>query len=571
MNSIRETISNRAIVLLLLFGLIFGIIILNYAYLMVINPVNLEDTPSKGLNSRRATPPRGKIVDSSGNLLATSIQRQSLYANPRQIQDPWKTARELAPLLNAPPRSIYDKLIKNRFFVWLSRKVPEKVVKRVRKMELEGIGFVPEYERVYPQTIYDSTYGDTYHTDKWGLAAQVLGFVGIDNQGLAGVERRFDNILSRADVSGKGPPGQHSWDVAENSTIKLTLDQTIQYIVEEELAKMAESERPKNAMVVVMEPSTGEVKALANWPTYDPNYFSKAKSSLRRNRAISNSFEPGSTLKVMTLSSGLAVDAFKPEDTYNCPGYIYFHKARHTLKCYANHGEIPIPEILIKSCNVGTVKAVMEMKPGIFYRRLRRFGFGNTTGIELPGEANGDLRKPYEWSTLTQPSMAIGQGISVTALQLTTALSGVVNDGVLMKPKIVKAISNKTGEFQRKEPIRVRRVLPVHVARSMKTYMQKVVSKGTGQNAYSKRFRLGGKTGTAQKANPQGGGYLPNKNLLSFIGFGPVKKPKLAVSVIIDEPQVSEYGGQAGAIVFKRIMERSLQYLKEKESVQKTP
>lgn len=316
-------------------------------------------------------------------------------------------------------------------------------------------------------------------------------------------------------------------------------------------------------MVVVMDPERGDVLAMANWPSFNPNRYQAADSFRRRNRTISSPFEPGSTLKAMTLSSGLAAEAYRPETEFHCPSYIYLSRADHTLHCYAEHGSVNLPEILIKSCNVGTVKAVNQIESDQFYQSLREFGFGTVTGIRLPGEAEGMLRRPSQWSALTKPSMSIGQGISTTALQLTNALSSIVNGGRHMRPRLVKRTA-RDGQVTEYDPVRIRRVLPRDVADKIRTYLGQVVSEGTGRRAASDQYQLGGKTGTAQKANLDEGGYYENRVLTSFIGFGPVESPELTVSVIIDEPSVSQYGGEVAAPVFRRIMERSLTYLERR-------
>ena len=385
----------------------------------------------------------------------------------------------------------------------------------------------------------------------------MLGIVGLDNEGLEGLERQYNDFL--LDKRGSGDADEFLSD--ELPEIKLSLSQTVQHIVEEELVEMARRERPINAMVVVMDPKTGNIIAMANWPTYDPNRFSEYPEFNIRNRAVGHSFEPGSTLKVMTISAGLSEDVYETDSTFGCDAFHSIAGTEHTLKCYAAHGAISVPEILIKSCNVGTAKAVSMMEPGVFYRNLREFGFGNWTGIKLPGEARGSLRRPHRWSRLTQPSMAIGQGISVTALQLTTALSAVVNDGVLLRPRLVTQLKRGNEVLDENDKFEVRRILPSDVAFKMQNYMEQVVSRGTGQQAYSSKYRLAGKTGTAQKADMDAGGYYEDRVLASFIGFGPVDEPRLVTTVIVDEPQDGRYGGEVAAPVFKRIMERSLRYL----------
>lgn len=556
MSSLRQQITNRSLVLLLILGFIYLLIVGNYGYVMLLNPVEPDYVPENVVTRERPDPPRGKITDRHGNILATSIQRESLYANPRAIDEPWDVAGVLSQEIDRSAEEIYQRITSDGYFVWLARKLEPDVVRSIRELDLRGIGFQSEYERAYPQTIRSEVIKGM---DNIGLAAQVLGFVGIDNQGLEGIELQYNDLLTDVD-SADYEPGVDRTQQVSSPQVQLTIDQTIQYIVEEEIMDMAMRERPRNAMVVVMDPDNGDVLAMANWPSFDPNHYTETSSFSRQNRSISNPFEPGSTLKAMTLSSGLMEGAYQPETEFHCPSYIYLSQADHTLHCYAEHGDVNIPEIMIKSCNVGTVKAVDRVESGQFYRTLRQFGFGNVTGVRLPGEAEGTLRRPANWSALTKPSMAIGQGISTTALQLTSALSGLINDGVLMQPRMVRRTS-RNGAETRNEPLRVRRVVSRDVSEKMRSYMGSVVSRGTGQRARSSQYDLGGKTGTAQKANLEEGGYYEDRVLASFIGFGPVESPELAVSVIIDEPQVSRYGGEVAAPLFKRIMNRSLSYM----------
>ncbi|MFP4687476.1 MAG: peptidoglycan D,D-transpeptidase FtsI family protein [bacterium] len=545
MHSLREKIANRSVVLLLLLMVGFAILGLKFFFVMVIQPY-FSDPVSEGEKIQRQDIPRGKITDRSGNLLATSVQKKSLYANPRQITNPWQVARALAPHIKRSPADIYRRLSYKRHFIWLERKLDSLQERRIKELDLEGIGFRSEYERVYPHGT---------------LAAQIMGIVGLDNRGLEGLEREYDDFLLNR--RGDGKFSDYVGD--EPPEIRLTINGTIQHIVEEELNRLAAVERPANAMIVVMEPQTGKIVAMANWPTFDPNDFSEYPDFNIRNRAIGSSFEPGSTLKVMTIGAGLAEGSYGPEDRFGCDSLYPVEGTEHVLKCYAAHGSITIPEILIRSCNVGTVKAVLQLEPETLYNYLRDFGFGNRTGIRLPGEARGSLRRPHLWSRLTQPSMAIGQGISVTALQLTAALSAVVNDGQLLRPRLVKQLRYGDKIVEEPEKFEVRQVFPPEVAGQLRGYMAEVVRRGTGQRAGSDSYRLAGKTGTAQKANPELGGYYENRVLASFIGFGPVENPRLVATVVIDEPQRGRYGGEVAAPVFRKIMERSLRYLENIE------
>lgn len=545
-SDLTDAFSTRAPLLLVILGGLFLLAFGKLTYVMLFLDKGSSQLAASPAASRRPEPPRGKILDTSGNLLATSVQRQSLAANPRQIDESreWPLAKTLAKHLDRSAASIYKDLTKDRYFVWVARKLPRETVSRLEKLDLFGLRLQPEYDRVYPQG---------------RLASSVLGFVGIDNQGLAGVEKQFNDVLSYVNVA-EGTARKVSSASGRDVAVQLTIDQTLQHIVEEELRKVVKREKPEDAMVLAMEPETGRIRAMVNWPNYNPNRYEEFSNSRRRNRIISDVFEPGSTLKPVTLAIGLSEGAFEPSSTFGCDGYVYLPSAKHTIHCHDEHGTLTIPEILIQSCNVGVVKAAQRIQPTPYYTSFRDFGFGIWSGIRLPGEAEGSLRRPSNWSSMTQPAMAIGQGVSTTALQITNAISLLVNDGVLMKPRIVESVRTRDGSQETVKPFRIRRVVPQDIAASLTKYMQQVVEKGTGQRAGLEEYPLGGKTGTAQKPNREEGGYYQDKFLASFVGFGPSPDPELVVGVFLDDPKKHHYGGAVAAPLFRRIMERSLQY-----------
>ncbi len=546
----EDVMAERSLWVLLGLVLTFLVVAVNFGNVMVFDPVQqgLPDTEGD-----RPVEPRAEIVDRTGDVLATSIRRRSVYANPYHITDPLPTARKLAPVIDRSTEELHRRLTGSGQFVWLERKVSEEQESRIRSLDLPGIGLVPEYERVYPQMI-DPDHLSGVQGEPWSLASHVLGHVDIDNRGLAGVELQFDDRLRSVNPMER-EPGE------DPLRLRLTLDKTIQHIVEEELASLAGFEEPNSAMAVVMDPRTAEIRAIANWPSFDGNDLSGSTQSERRNLAVSNSFEPGSTLKTMTLAAGLDEGTIGPNSNYYCGGSMYFPQADHTIEDYTVHEDVTLPDVLIESCNIGTVKAVGTMDRDTFYQRMRQFGFGNRTGVRLPGEARGSLRRPNTWSVLTQPSMAIGQGISVNALQLTNAMVSITNGGELFRPRIAEGMVRGGQLVEAFEPFRIRRVLEEETTTEIRSYLEGVVTDGTGQAAGSDRYRLAGKTGTAQKANLEGGGYAQDEVIASFSGFGPVGNPRLVVSVIVDEPQVNSFGGDVAGPVFKRIMERSLDYL----------
>lgn len=554
-DSMQDRLTRRVPILLVIFAGLMVLVLGKYAYIMFYFDLDQGDTITKKPPHKKAPePPRGKVVDVRGNLMATSVRRRSLVANPRQVTDPWQTAQTLSEILDASAPSLYKKFTKERYFVWVDRKLSENQVKELKKLDLRGITFQGEYDRVYPQN---------------QLAAEVLGFVGVDNEGLQGIEREFDQVLRNVNKTA-GEIMKTGGTKDDVPTLKLTLDQTIQHIVEEELYSVVKKEKPENATVIAIDPRNGRIRAMANWPTYNPNKFWKYETSSRRNRAVTDVFEPGSTLKPISLAIGLVNDDFSPSSNFNCKGHYYLPKAKHTIHCHANHGSLTIPEILIQSCNVGAVKATERIESTDYYTTLRDFGFGTPTGLSLPGESAGALKHPSEWSAMTQPAMAIGQGISATALQVTNALSVVVNGGELYQPRIVQSIDypGKNGSKTVK-PFKIRRVIPRSISDKMRGYMRKVVATGTGKKAEIKQYALGGKTGTAQKTNRDKGGYYQDKFLASFVGFGPYSNPELVVGVFLDNPKEHKYGGEVAAPLFKNIMKRSLRYLEKRSQYSK--
>jgi cell division protein FtsI/penicillin-binding protein 2 len=547
---LQEAFSVRGPVLFIVLAVLFLGVFAKISYVMLWSTSEQELSEISRSVTNKPEPPRGKILDSDGNILATSIERSSLVANPSRVNedDQWPLAKELAEILDQSSAALYKKITRDGRFVWVARKLSEEKRSRLKSLDHPALRFQPEYERVYP---------------KGSMAGSVLGFAGMDNQGLAGIEQQFDGVLSSArpasaQRSVKTLAG--SEETRKDVHVRLSLDQTIQHIVEEELHRVVEQENPDNAMVLAIEPETGKIRALVNWPNYNPNRYEDFDSNKRKNRILTSVYEPGSTLKPVTLAIGLAKGAFDSSSTFNCDGYVYLPQAKHTIHCHAEHGELTVPEILIQSCNVGVVKATQKMDARTYYRTLRDFGFGTWSGVQLPGEAEGSLRRPAKWSAMTKPSMAIGQGISATPLQVTNALSVLVNGGVLLKPRIVESVRRPGQSPESVDSFRIRRVVPESIADRMKRYMSEVVNRGTGQRASLEKYNLGGKTGTAQKPNREEGGYYQDKFLASFVGFGPTEDPELVVGVFLDNPKKHQYGGEVAAPLFRRIMKRSLRY-----------
>ncbi len=488
------------------------------------------------------SPPRGTIYDARGRELAVSVEASSAAADPSAIEDPAAAAAALAPLLGVRVEKLTKMLASEKEFVWLQRKLDPTRAEAVRKLGIKGVFFLKESKRYYPLR---------------RLAAQVLGYVGIDNSGLAGLEFLYDAVV--ASEPGKRTvvrdarfgtvlhPHLEAAEATPGQDLHLTLDATIQHLAERELAAAVERSGAKRGMTVVMDPHSGAILAMASYPTFDPNEFGSAPRSHWRNRVVEDAFEPGSTFKLLTLAAALEAGAVDPLETIDCGmGGITLNGTR--IADHRPFGDLTAREIITHSSNVGAIKLGFAAGRERQYDIIRKFGFGRPTGVDLPSESSGILRPLNRWSKLTPAYVSFGQGISATALQLTNAFAAIANGGRLMRPYIVESIG--TGEPREPQvtelPISPSSVLQ---ARSM---LESVVLEGTAKAAALEGYRAAGKTGTAQKAIA-GGGYVAGRYVASFIGFAPVKDPVLACAVILDEPWPRYHGGDVAAPVFRNI------------------
>lgn len=502
-------------------------------------------------------PLRGSILDRNRKPLALSLRLTSVFADPRHIKEAGSLARRLSPLLGKPEAKLRAELSrKKRGFVWLARKIPNQTAARIRSMRLPGVHLVMETQRFYPHGY---------------LAAQVIGFSGMDSQGLEGLEMTCDRIL-------KGEPGWRwlsrdarrrsvgAWEMAtvpprDGLEVVLTLDTTIQYIAERALEEGYKKSRAKAACIVVSDPATGEILALANRPSYDPNRFSKVTPDQRRNRAVTDTFEPGSVFKVVTAAVALGTGIVKPEETFNCENGSYAVAGR-ILHDHQPHGLLTFREVISQSSNIGVAKAAMKVGANPLYQGIRAFGFGEPTGVDLPGEAGGTLRPPSQWSRPTITTIPMGHEVAVNALHLTQMISVVANGGFLVRPWIIREIRDPSSGALVKsfKPKRVRRVVTPETAAELQRILAMVVQTGTGKLAQVDGFQAAGKTGTAQKLEPNGQ-YSHSKFTASFIGFIPAGRPRLSIVVVLDEPKFPYYGGVVAAPIFKRTAADTLAYL----------
>lgn len=510
--------------------------------------------------SIEVAPRRGAIYDRNGHELAMSIAVDSVFAVPSEIPDQATAATLLAKVLQADPADIEARLKSSRAFAWIARKLDADTADRIRALNLRGIYFQKESKRFYP---------------KRELAAQALGYVGMDDEGLGGLERAYDARL-------RGKPGsmiitmdaKRRWfgrverQPESGDNLVLTIDEKIQYIAERELEAAMRQTHAAAGTVVVENPRTGEILALANRPSFNPNTFRTADPQALSDRAVSDIYEPGSTFKLVTLAAALDQGLTRPDEVVDCQmGSITIAGLKiHDHKPY---GDLTVAQILAKSSDVGAIKVGLRLGDQRFDRYIRAFGFGSQTGIELPGETRGIARPVSRWSKVSIGAISMGQEIGVSAVQLTAMISSIANDGVWVAPRIVAGTA-PPGPLQPVafHPAEQRRVISTLTAAQIKKMMEGVVMPGgTGPRALLDGYTVAGKTGTAQKADPATHTYSKSKYVASFAGFAPVNNPAVTIVVVLDSPVGEHEGGQVAAPVFQRIAKQVLAYLNVPQDV----
>jgi len=503
---------------------------------------------------------RGTIFDRHGNALAVSIQGTSIAAYRDQVDANPHTIRAIAKALNSDLNPIRRRLQGRQGFVWLKRQASPKEVEAIKALGLEGIGFVPEYSRFYPNK---------------SMAAQVIGFTGIDGNGLEGIEYYYDRALSGTekkvvvlkDALGRGfaqdqeanAPVHASFNAGRN--ILLTLDRNIQYLTQTALEAAVRQFTARSGMAVVMEPTSGAILALSHYPSFNPNVFEKYARPLWRNRALTDPFEPGSTMKIFSTAAALSSGICSPSTIFFCENGAYRIGA-NTIHDTHPRGWLSLQQIVKYSSNIGITKVIEMVGADTLYTTLRKFGFGNKTGLDCPGETAGSLSPNERWSQIDTSAISFGQGLSVSAIQLISATAAIANDGIRMKPYIVHAVTSQGGRIlEQTQPQVVEQAVSPEVATIVRRIMQTVVTEGgTGTNASLQGYTVCGKTGTAQKIGPDGK-YARGKFTTSFVGIAPVENPHIVVLVVIDEPNGEHYGGTVAAPVFQKIAHETLQYL----------
>jgi len=503
---------------------------------------------------------RGTVVDRMGRPLIMNVEVDSVYAVPRAIGDPDAFAREVSPVVHLTPSEVQARLRRGGpYFAWLVRRQPPSVVGAVAGLRLgDAIGTLPESRRAYPAG---------------SLAASVLGFAGVDDAGLEGLELRYDGALRATEgveVADRDAVGRELVQtqriltpVHDGNTLVLTLDEVIQHIAERELGRAVQDARARDGMAIVMDPHTGGILAVATLPSFDSNQYQDAPPALWKNRAIADVYEPGSTFKLFLAAAALSSGVVAPEDRFPDPGQIRINGFTiHDAERPTHTSLLTLAEIVKYSSNVGAAQVATRLGKVRFQQYIWQFGFGSPTGIDLPGEAAGIIRPVTQWLGPSLQNIAFGQGISVTPLQLLVAASALGTHGLAVQPHVVAVIRDAAGHtIDTPGNVSPHRVIEREVADRILGMMREVVRDGTGTKAQLDGYTVAGKTGTAQRPGPRGG-YEPGAYVSSFVGIVPAEAPRLAILVVVDRPRGMYFGGDVAAPVFREIARQALWYLR---------
>ena len=566
----KKKLKIRIVSVLLIFLILFIALLSRAFQLQILSGQKLKTMAQRQQTTTlQLQPERGVIYDRNGEKLAASIMADSVCADPSKIADPVRTSQQISDILHLDKTVVFKKISEPKNFCWLARRISPEQAAHVEAANIEGIVLVKEPKRFYPN-------GE--------LAAHMLGFVGADATGLEGLEKKYNEVL-------KGKPGKIAWardakgkklflrvekneaKKDENIDLVLTIDSRIQYLVETHLKDAVLSKGAKGGLAIVMDPKTGEILALAIEGRFNPNNVNGLIPDKWRNRAIADFYDPGSTFKPFLVAAALEEKAIKETDRFYCENGSFaiadrtIHEANH-----GRHGVLAVPDILKYSSNIGSVKIAQKLGKEKFSEYIERFGFGAKTGIDLPGESTGMVRPVHNWTKVDAATIAFGQGISVTGIQLISAMSAIANNGVLMKPYIVRGFADKNNRLIKMyTPTVVRTVVSPGVAKKLTGMLTEVVGAvdGTGKNARIVNVAVAGKTGTSQKFDHTRGVYSSEKVRTSFIGFFPAENPQVAILVTLDEPQRDKWGGVAAAPVFKNIGEQILNCFKT--NIRETP
>ncbi len=535
---------------------LFGLIVYQIIQLSFFHRPSLREVAHLQHDLTIIVPPmRGLITDREGKEFVTNLKTPSIYAIPRVIpkEDKAKVAKEVALILKLDRKGVEAKLSKDKAFVWLKRRTNMEEAEEIKKLKNPGLGILEESKRFYPEG---------------SMLAHVIGFSNVDNEGLEGIERYMDADLrgrpgkriTKRDALGREIKAleEKNLPAIDGNKIVLTIDQHLQYLTERALDQAFKQWKAKAGWAIVMDPYTGEILAIANRPAFDPTHYHGSVPDTRRNRAITDMYEPGSVFKIVAASGALNEGVVTPETLINCENgkWNWGLKVLHDVHPY---GTIPVWQVIVKSSNIGTVKIAKKLTPEKLQEYIKNFGFGGLTGIDLAGEAPGFTRPPAQWSKTSPYNIPMGQEVMVTAIQMTAAIAVIANGGHLVKPYIISRVEDPAGVVLKvKKPTVKKTVIRPETAAMMRQILTRVVDEGTGTKAKIPGIPVGGKTGTGQKILPGGKGYSHNAFMSSFIGFAPSDNPRYVMTVVLDEPKPLYYGGTVAAPVFKEVMEAAL-------------
>ncbi|MFO7951212.1 MAG: penicillin-binding transpeptidase domain-containing protein [Bacillota bacterium] len=555
----RATVRKRLILVFILTVLAVLVLISRLAWIQIVKAEELYEKAWDQWNHNvLVQTARGNIYDRGGHLLAGSVSVETVAAIPQQVEDHEEAAAALAPVLNMEVTRIEELMDMDRSAVYIKRKVEPETAEAVREMNIPGIVFFNEEKRDYPGQ---------------NLASQLLGFVGMD-QGLAGLETYYEDYLSSSQAQllfpadGHGRQLPHNFkrhaEPGNNYDLHLSIDESIQHIIEKELAVIMEKAAPEQAMALAVDPDTGAVLGAASLPDYDPEAYDQYNPERWTLAPFTSAFEPGSTFKMVTLAAAVEEGVFEPEETYHCSGHVTV--SGHQMNCWTyergGHGEISFYEAVVGSCNPAFIELGNKLGKENLIHYIEGFGFGETTGIDYPGESSGLIFNNEQMGSTELASTAFGQGIAVTPIQQVMAVSAMINGGNLYKPYLVEEIRDRDGEtyFKREPEIR-RQVVSGETSEKLVDMMESVILDGTGSNADIEGYRVAGKTGTAEKID-EIGNYTEDEFVYSLAGFAPVEDPEMVLYVAVDGvTKGPRYGSQTSAPTFKRIMEDTLHYL----------
>ncbi len=540
------------------------------ARLVDLQAVQGSELASAALNQRLVTvklpAERGSILDASGAPLATTVGAKNVTADQTMVTDPAVVAQALSPILGADADILAKRLTGDRRFIYLAKEVSPETWEQISALRLPGIFSEDTSRRIYPS-------GD--------LAANVIGFVGVEGFGLGGYEYAFNDQLGGTPGEAtyeRGPDGRAiptgvsvRVDAQAGVDIELTIDRDIQYVAQQAITEAVKSAGATNGTVVVMNPQSGQILALATAPTFDPNYPTQSEQKNLNNRPLTSAFEPGSTSKVMTLAAVINEGAATPYTPFKVPGSL--RRGGKDFRDSSPHGmlNLTLNGVMAKSSNIGTILAAERIGGKKLYKYLKKFGIGEPTGLGFPGETNGFVPEHKDWSPTSFPTIAFGQGLSVNAVQVASVFSTIANDGLRVEPSLVKAIIHEDGSVEEPEAPTTTRVVSRETAKQVREMLESVVGEGgTATNAKIPGYRVGGKTGTAQLVDERTGGYS-NQVIASFVGMAPVDNPRLVVAVFISQPQSGRYGGELGAPVFKKVSSYALGALEIPPTGSKAP